>query len=312
MTSGGGADGARARVEGQFAETGLDFGVDGFTPAEKKALLDWYRRTHGTGDLDLVRFAPFLIEHLPSAYKLSRRHQLAIPQARKGVMLPDLARVLCFLHTYVAIANGAGAVYEMIGARSIGASKALVLDVLQYAYLSAGPRGMNSVAEKGGEYLRSWPDSEPAGPLQWPPGWAPDPDRFRSGIDHSKPQLTADEVIAISEWHQRMHGIVPRHVQLFARLHPHAYKIQRMRYERAIGSVMPAQLAPLLTLHLATVRLQPAVISQATHQARVLGVRRHHVVQTLLTGLRLSIDPMVMEVVAEAVHDQLAGWEDES
>ena len=105
----------------------------------------------------------------------------------------------------------------------------------------------------------------------------------------------------ISEWHQRMHGVVPRHVELFGRLHPEAYKVQRIRYEKSIGKAMPAQLAPLMTLHLAAHYLWTGVMRQAIHQARVLGARRHHVVHTLLMGLRQSIDPMVMEVVAEEV-----------
>ena len=66
----------------------------------------------------------------------------------------------------------------------------------------------------------------------------------------------------------------------------------------------------LLTLQLATMQLQPLVMRQAVHQARFLGVRRHHVVQTVFAGLRQSIDPMVMEAAAEAVGDLLAGWEE--
>ena len=101
---------------------------------------------------------------------------------------------------------------------------------------------------------------------------------------------------------------MPRSVELLVRLHPKAYKLQRIRYEKAIGAVMPAQLAPLCTLQLATMRLQPPVMRQAVHQARLLGCRRHHVVQVLLLGLRQSIDPMVTEAAVDAVADLLAGW----
>jgi hypothetical protein len=107
-----------------------------------------------------------------------------------------------------------------------------------------------------------------------------------------------------------MHGVVPRHVELFGRLHPRAYKLQRIRYEKAIGS-MPAQLAPLLTLQLAALRLEPQVMRQSLHQARVLGCRRHHVVQAIEAGLRQTmVHPLYMEQATDAVGDLLAGWEE--
>jgi hypothetical protein len=36
----------------------------------------------------------------------------------------------------------------------------------------------------------------------------------------------------------------PRHVELFGRLHPRAYKAQHIRYEKSVGQLMPAQLVP--------------------------------------------------------------------
>jgi hypothetical protein len=293
-----------------FADTGLDFSVaDRFTAEERKNLLAWYRDTHGKGGLDLVPFAPFLIENLPSAFKLSRQHLITVPKPRNGVVLPDMATILFYLHTYTAMANPKGILYEIINAREAGAPKALVLDVLNYAYLTSGARGMNAAGEMSAEYMRDWADNEKHGKkFKWPKGWAPDPKAFHSGINLNSSELPPEELRMISEWHQRMHGVVPRHVELFGRLHPEAYKVQRIRYEKSIGKTMPAQLAPLMTLHLAAHYLWTGVMRQAIHQARVLGARRHHVVHTLLMGLRQSIDPMVMEVVADEVGDLLAGW----
>ena len=303
---------AAPSVERNFADTGLDFSVaDRFTPEEKAKLLDWYRDTHGKGGLDLVPFAPFLIENLPSAFKLSRQHLITVPKPRDGVSLPDMATILFYLHTYTAMANPKGILYEIINAREAGASKALVLDVLSYAYLTAGPRGMSAAAGLSTDYLRQWPKNAKAKKaVKWPKGWGPDAKAFRSGINLNSSVLTPDEIRKISAWHQRMHGVVPRHVELFAGLHPEAYKVQRIRYEKSIGNTMPAQLAPLMTLHLAAHYQWTGVMRQAIHQARVLGARRHHVVHTLLMGLRQSIDPMVMEVVASEVGDLLAGWEE--
>jgi hypothetical protein len=296
-----------------FTDTGLDWSVeDRFSAEERQTLLDWYRNAHGTGDLGLVKFAPFLIDFLPAEFKLSRRHLSAIPKPRDGVALPDVALILCYLHSYIATSYTEGILYQIISARRLGASRALVMDVLRYAYMSAGPRGMNAVADRSEAYLRDWAgDDSPATPIGWPPGWAPAPGAFRSGIDLTTTDLTETEILAITRWHQRMHGAMPRHVELFAQLHPEAYKLQRIRYEKSVGPVIPAQLVPLLTLHLAAMRLQSAVMRQAVHQARVLGARRHHVVQTLFSGLRQSIDPMVLEAAVDAVGDELSGWEED-
>jgi hypothetical protein len=50
---------------------------------------------------------------------------------------------------------------------------------------------------------------------------------------------------------------------------------------------------------------------QAAHQARALGVKRHHVVQTVLAGLRqVRVDPMAMETTALALGDFLLGWKE--
>lgn len=294
-----------------FADTGLDWAVaDDFTPEERERLLAWYRDTHGTGNTDLVQFAPFLIENLPGAFKLSRRHLITVPKKRDGVGMPDLCTILFYLHTYTAMAHAKGILYELINARAAGATRELALEVLAYAYLSAGPRGISAAAELSTDYMREWPADEPGKPIAWPEGWKPDPAVFRSGIDLGTAELKPGEADMIAAWHEKMYGVVPRHVKLFAELHPEAFKVQRIRYEKAFGTVMPAPLAPLMTLHWATHRLQPSLMRQAAHQAKVLGARRHHVVQALLFGLRQSIDPMVMEIAAEAVGDLLESWKE--
>jgi hypothetical protein len=295
-------------------ETGLNYDSEEFTEEEKEHLLDRYRSAHGTVDLDLslVRFAPFLIEFLPAAFKRMRRTGTAGMQPREGedVALPGVTYALLNTHSYTAIAYGDGVVYEYIAARYQGASKALVLDILNYAYISAGPRGMNAAAE-GHQYLKEWVDEANPKPIPWPEGWAPNPAIFQAGLDYVNPDLTPEEVQRLSEWHQRMNGVVPRHVELFSRLHPRAYKLLRLRYEKAIGNVIPAQLVPLCTLHLATMENDTQVMRQAVHQARYLGVKRHHVFQTVFAGIRqLHVNPMGLEAATAAVHDLLAGWEE--
>jgi hypothetical protein len=294
-----------------FMEMGLDFESEAFSQEDRDKLLGWYQNEHGLEDLSLVSYMVFLIDHLPGHYKRMRQHAQATMVERDGVSLPLLAQILCAIHAYTAGTFPKGVFYEIMSARHMGAPKQLVLDVLGFSYLSAGPPGMNAVAELSTEYLRNWTDAPDLAALRWPEGWKPNPDAFRAGIDYSTPDLSAEEIQRISEWYQRMHGVVPRQVELFGRLHPRAYKLQRIRYEKSIGNEMPAQLVPLLLLYLATMRLQPQVMRQSLHQARILGCRRHHVVQTIEAGLRQTmVQPMYLEQATDAVGDLLAGWEE--
>ena len=295
-----------------FMEMGLDFDSEAFSAEDREKLLGWYRTEHGLEDLSLVSYMVFLIDHLPGPYKRMRQHAQATMVEKDGVSLPLMVYVLCAIHAYTAIDFPKGVYYEIMSARHMGAPKQLVLDVLGFSYLSAGPPGMNAVAELSEEYLADWADPPDLEPLVWPAGWGPDPDVFCAGIDYSTPDLSVEEIEKISRWYQRMHGVVPRHVELFGRLHPQAYKLQRIRYEKAAGKAMPAQLAPLMMLYLATLRQQPQVMRQSLHQARVLGCRRHHVVQTIEAGLRqMAVQPVYLEQATDAIGDLLAGWEEE-
>jgi hypothetical protein len=215
--------------------------------------------------------------------------------------------VLMYAFTYAATGNGKGAFYEVIAARALGATKAQIVELIRLAALFGGPVGMNPLGELMGDYLDEWVD-DPAPPIAWPPGWAPDIDAFRSGIDLTTDVLTPDEIDLIAAWHRRMYGEVPDYVSLVADLFPTAYKTQRIRHEAAVTGALPAQLLPLLILHLAVVDLGPRSIRRAVQMARALGVRRHHVMATLFwatvgggeLALEDAIDPL-RDLVSESV-----------
>jgi hypothetical protein len=216
-----------------FMEILLDFGSEAFSQEERDKLLGWYQTEHGLEDLSLVSYMALLIDHLPGHYKRMRQHAQATMVERDGASL----LLLFDVHAYTAIGFDKGVLYEIMSARHMGAPKQLVLDVLGHAYLSAGPRGMNAVSALSDSYLQTWVEQPDLPPLEWPEGWRPDPEAFRSGIDYSTPDLTAEEIQQISVRHQRMHGTVPGHVELFGRLHPRAYKLQRIRYEKSVGNI---------------------------------------------------------------------------
>jgi hypothetical protein len=284
----------------------LDFTrEDGFTDEEIEEITEWYRETHGDGNLDLVRFVPLVLEYFGPEFKLSKKQYLAVHQAIDGVAIPNQVIVLLYLYTYVLLGYSKGIFYEVINARQQGVSKQLVLDVLRYAYLSSGPRGMNALAERASEYLHSWTSEEGERAIDWPEGWRPDPKAFCSGLDQTSSELTQSDLDAISHWHEKTFGSLPQHVDLFGALFPEAFKLQRIRYERSLGDDCPVQLVPLLILHHAVAVGDPARARYAIRQAQALGVKRHHLVQTLFIGFRERGDPIAMEIVAQSTIDLL-------
>jgi hypothetical protein len=291
---------AAAGGERSFLDTGLDFGRDAFDPDEKAAMLAWYDEVHEWDGMRLAPFAAFWIEHDPGGFKRLKRHLLTLGDERDGAGLPVAAGVLMYVHTYTAIGNGKGALYEVVAARELGLTRAEVLDAVRHASLHGGPVGLNPLADIAGSYFDDWQDGPST--TAWPDGWAPDPRAFRSGIDHGTDDLSAGEMALVAAWHERMHGEVPAHVAALARLHPRAYKTLRIRQETATGGALPAQLFPLLTLHLAAVTARPTSMRRAAQEARALGVRRHQAVSTLFWA-SVPGGEAALEPAWDAVHD---------
>ena len=290
-------------AERSFLDTGLDFSTEDFDPDEQAAMLAWYADVHDVGDLDLAPFARFWIKNDPGGFKRLKRHILTLESEAGGVTLPVAAGVLMHVFTYTAIGNGKGALYEIIAARTLGASKPEILETLRLAALTCGPSGMNPLGAIAEGYMDEWTEHDATG-LRWPVGWAPDVGAFRSDLDPSTDELSDEEVARVVGWHERMHGEVPVHVATLARLHPTAYKTHRLRYELAFTGALPAQLVPLLDLHLAVNRRWPEAARRAVQMARALGVRRHQVVTTLFWGAS-SGGEAALEGAVAAVADLL-------
>jgi alkylhydroperoxidase/carboxymuconolactone decarboxylase family protein YurZ len=291
----------------EFLAQSIDLTTDVFTDEEKALTLEWYRRVHDHGDLDLAPFARFMLEHDPTGFKRLRRHLVALDEELDEPPLPTAAGVLMFVHTYVVLGMGKGALYEIIAMRELGASRAEIAETIRLAALHGGPRGINALAEVADEYLREWTD-ETESTVAWPEGWAPDVERFRSGIDLSSDELLPGELELIRDWYARTIGEVPPQVDFLARAAPSALKTQRARFETAVTGALPAQMIPLLTLHLSAVRLWPKPLRRSLQAARSLGVTRREAVSALFWAGVYGAD-VVMETAFDAAGDVLEAWD---
>jgi alkylhydroperoxidase/carboxymuconolactone decarboxylase family protein YurZ len=296
----------------EFLGMGIDLTTDTFTDDEQARTLAWYREFHDHGDLDLAPFARFMVEHDPSGFKRLRRHMIALDESLDEPPLPLAAGVLMFVHTYFVLGMGKGALYEIITMRELGATRAEVMETIALAAFHGGPRGINAFAEVADDYLREWhEDAETASRVAWPEHWAPDVERFRSGIDLSSDELLPGELELIRAWYEQAYGEVPVQVDFLGRVAPRAYKTQRARFERAVTGALPAQMIPLLMLHLSAVRLWPKPLRRSIQMARTLGVHRREVVTALFWAAVYGGD-VVMETAFDAAGDVLAAWDDQS
>jgi alkylhydroperoxidase/carboxymuconolactone decarboxylase family protein YurZ len=274
-----------------------------FSAEETQDLLTWYAEHHGEGSLDLVKFAPWLIQEDSRTMKQYLRFCRAFGQQDH---LPYAVLQLQCLHFYIVTRNDRGVFYEIIAARRSGASKAQVMDTIRYAFVESGPPGMNSVVELSQKYLNDWPDDE-AGTVRWPDGWVSGDERFRMSLDPETDNLTADEVTRIREWYAQLGDTNAEHVEMLARVSPTTYKAYLMRYERPFSRSLPVQLLPLLTLFVAAALVRPDAVRRSAIAAHALGVRRNHIVATLWWGF-LYCGQTGVETGIQAVADLLGQW----
>jgi hypothetical protein len=173
--------------------------------------------------------------------------------------------------------------YEVIAARERGASLAEVAQATAIGWLHGGPRGLNASASKAAGYIGDWPAGEPS-TLQWPDGWAPDPEAFLSGadLDPDKP-VTAADLRALRAWHLSTQGAVPAYVDVLARDNPGALKLWRARFESAMTGPLPKQLIALLQVHAAGLLQAGEPLRRAVHMALHFGASRGQVIQVLST-----------------------------
>lgn len=247
-----------------FLDPGLDLTASELSPDEAQRYLEWCRRIHGYGNLDLVPFAEFFVECDPHGLKRLRRHTATL-------QLPVAAAVLMWAHTYCVMGFDKGVIYEAIAARELGVSKDELVDVLRVAGYHGGPLALNAAGELTLPYLRDWDVADDA-PTRWPDGWKIDPQALRSGIDHTADDLLEGELEAVASWYQDVHGGLPRSLRSAADTNPKAFKMNRVRFECTAGEHIPVQLVALLSLHTAAVCRWGSSIRRAAELARFLNV----------------------------------------
>src|SRR5579859_1762142 len=159
--------------------------------------------------------------------------------------------------------------------QSRGLSKAKLMELVLFAQLQAGMRGLQLVYNAVGRYLPDWRDGPGEVPL--PAGWAADPDAFKAGLDLSTRAFTDQDRAGVTAWYERLIGYVPNSVKFAMTYHPEFYKWHRARWE-IIFQKLPKQTAPYVMLRQQTLTGNHAALREAVLLGKAWGITREWLV----------------------------------
>ena len=146
---------------------------------------------------------------------------------------------------YALMGHVVGVRYVLHSWRARGVSRAQALEMLAIAFVHAGPRGMETIAEASQGI--DFPE-QPEQPCQFPEGWAPDIEAFRSDLDFTTVELSDREKGLLFDWYLRTIGEIPPYVRFMATHRPRLIKTHRARIENMLY-VLPKQMWPTTLLY---------------------------------------------------------------
>jgi hypothetical protein len=244
----------------------------------------------------------FWLEFRPDVLK---RHKLRTATRTVGPAYPIGA--LAALHQYVISAFDDGIGYEIELARTMGAARGDIIDVISVAFIHSGHPGMYLVSGRA-DTLRGYeelPDVE-----RFPPNWSFDPHAFDSGMDYSVMEATPEDLRNLTGWYERVLGEVPKGVRFLAEHRPALLKAYRNRYEHAISQSLPAQMLPYLMLHYNAIRGFADGIRENVLLGKALGLTRSELLNAICLA-ELHAGAEVFDVVDAAAGDVLRQMPDE-
>ncbi len=146
---------------------------------------------------------------------------------------------------YMLMGYVTGARYVMHSFLNDGLSRAQANEMIAVAFVHAGPRGMQCIAEAMKDL--EFPENSEV-PAKFPAGWAPDLDAFKSGLDFSTVDMSTDEKSKLYDWYMRTIGEIPPYVRFLSEHRPRLMKTHRARIENMLY-VLPKQVWPTAMLY---------------------------------------------------------------
>jgi len=186
-----------------------------------------------------------------------------------------------------------------------GLTKAQLMELVMFAQLQAGMRGLQLVYNSVSRLLVDLGDNDE--PAPFPKGWAPDPDAFKAGLDLLSRGLTEQDRQGITTWYERTVGYVPDSVTFAMRYHPEFYKWHRARWE-VIFQKLPKQTAPYVMLRQHMLTGNKDALREAVLLGKAWGITREWTVHGLMvSALYTGFEGLY--AAHAAVNDVLESWD---
>ncbi len=290
------------------------------TPAQREELDEFFqtrieadvRRGRHRGHFYQLTADLIMLEHRPDYARAMYDTIPAFRNRLRGTGEEDsdtaeiIAESLAHLPMYVLYGWETGIYNESRHLRFRGLSKAQLMELVMFAQLQAGMRGLQLVYNSISRFIVDLPD--PENTVVFPKGWAADPEAFKAGLDLSVRDFTSGDRQAVTEWYERLIGYVPKSVQFAMANHPEFYKWHRARWE-IIFQTLPKQTAPYVMLRQHMLTGNTDALREAILLGKAWGISREWTVQGLMvsafyTGFE------ALHFVHAAADDILADWND--
>ena len=206
---------------------------------------------------------------------------------------------------YALMGYVTGVRYVLHSWKTRGVSKAQALEMLAIAFVHAGPRGMQTIAQaaEGIEF-----EQKPKVPANFPKGWAADIDAFRSGLDFSNVDLSEEEKGRLYGWYLRTIGEIPPYVRFMAEHRPRLIKTHRARMENMLY-VLPKQMWPTTMLYYHVMSRKAEGIRENVLLCKAWGVSKEDTLDTIGNALVYGQMEAATMIQNEA-GDVFDGWKD--
>lgn len=198
-----------------------------------------------------------------------------------------------------------GVRYVLHSWRTRGVSRSQADEMIAIAFVHAGPRGMQCIAQamEGLEFPEA-----PDPPARFPEGWAPDIEAFRSGLDFSHVDLPPEEKSRLYDWYLRTIGEIPPYVRFMAEHRPRLLKTHRARIENMLY-VLPKQMWPTTMLYYHVMSRVAEGIRENVLLCKAWGVSKEDTLATIGNALVYGQMEAATMVQREA-GDIFDGWMD--
>jgi hypothetical protein len=219
---------------------------------------------------------------------------------------PDPEQILVLgiqnLHSYVVHGWETGILNQFHLQRRWGLRKAQIMEIVHFASLYAGMRGLGHTYHAIGDLLAVWgePDREPP----FPAGWEPDPDAIHCGLDMSTRTMTDEDRKNLTEWYERTIGYVPNSIRFGIRRHPEFMKVNRRKWEIAIRT-LPKQVIPFMLLRHHTTFGNREGLREAVLLGKAWGVSKHLTIRGITGTTMYFTGPEGLYTAHNAVGDLL-------